>query len=254
MKRTFSLALAAALLLSACSMPIGTRMTDEQIGTAAALTVQAARASEPAPLPTATLPPPATQPQSAAPETPAPQWTSTLPSGEARANFDDTVNCRTGPGINYERVFQTKPGDSFRIVGYLPPGFFVISTGAGDCWVTSQFVTPAGDLKAVPTVTLPPTPIGGTPDAPSFSKNGWQWFCYGSGQVEVELSWRDNADNEKGYRIYRNGELVAELSANSTYYKEVILYPGGQGLTYRVEAFNEIGAAGASTEVLFCDL
>jgi hypothetical protein len=129
----------------------------------------------------------------------------------------------------------------------------VVSTSAGECWIDSEFATPVGNIKAVPTVTLPPTPLGGAPDAPSFSKNGWEWFCNGSGQVEVKLSWNDNSNTEKGYRIYRNEELVTELAANSTYFTEVIVYPGGEGLLYRVEAFNETGTASVSTEVLFCD-
>ncbi len=255
MKGILYFTLAAGLFVSACSMPVSSGMSEEQIGTAAAMTVQAARTenARTAPLPTATLPPPAAPEASVAPETPVVQLTSTLAKGEARANFDDVVNCRSGPGVNYDRVFQTKPGDSFRIVGYFPPGFIVISTGAGDCWLPSQFSTPVGDLQAVPTVTLPPTPIGGAPAAPTFGKNGWQWFCYGDGQTQVELSWKDNADNEKGYRVYRNEQLVAELGPNTTYYKEVIVYPGGAGLTYIVEAFNETGSASVSTQAMFCN-
>jgi hypothetical protein len=34
---------------------------------------------------------------------------------------------------------------------------------------------------------------------------------------------------------------------------ENVTYPGGQGLTYRVEAFNEVGASSGSTETLFCE-
>jgi hypothetical protein len=246
MNKIFSLMLITFFLLSSCSMATPTPMDDAQIGTAAAMTVQAALASQPTPLSTPT--------QKLAPETPIAQITSTPNLVEARANFDDAINCRVGPGVNYDRVFQTKAGDSFKIVGFFPPNFWVISTTAGECWVPGEFTTPVGNTKAVPTVTLPPTPLGGAPDAPSFSKNGWEWFCDGAGQVEVKLSWNDNSNTEKGYRIYRNEELVTELAANSTYFTEVIAYPGGQGLLYRVEAFNESGTASASTVALFCDL
>lgn len=248
MKKILALFMIATLFLTSCNLA-AQEVNQANIQTAAALTVQAALTTQ-TPLATATLA--AAPNQNAAPAETA-QSTATAENSEARANFDDVVNCRQGPGMNYDRVFQTKPGDSFKIVGFFPPNFWIISTSAGECWISGEFATPVGSLQAVPTVTMPPTPMGGAPDAPSFSKNGWQWFCYGSGQVEVELAWNDNSNAEKGYRIYRNDELVTELAANSTYFKEVIAYPGGQGLLYRIEAFNEIGAASVSTQVLFCD-
>ena len=247
MKQISSLMFAVLVALSACSMPSG-GMTDEEVAAAAEMTVQAALNA--APLAT----PVASSGQNFAPETPVMQLTSTLMPGEVRATFGDTVNCRKGPSVNYDRVMQVKAGDSFPIVGYFPPNFWVISTNAGECWVAGEFTTPVGDAQAVPTVTLPPASVEGAPEAPSFGKNGWSWFCYGSGQTEVTLNWEDNAVNEKGYRIYRNKELVTELSANSTFFKEVLVYPGGEGLQYVVEAFNEAGTSIVSTEVLFCDL
>lgn len=249
MKRFFSFTLAIGLFISSCSMPALNGMTDAEVATAAAMTVQAALAAVPRATPTLVV-----SNQNGAPETPIVQITSTPNAAEARANFDDAINCRLGPGVNYDRVFQTKPGDSFKIVGIFPPNFWVISTGAGECWISGEFATPMGNLQTVPTVTLPPTPAGGAPEAPTFSKNGWSWFCQGTGQVEVTLVWTDNANTEKGYRVFRNDELATELPANSTFFKEVLVYPGGQGLLYKIEAFNEVGAASVLTEILFCDL
>jgi hypothetical protein len=119
--------------------------------------------------------------------------------------------------------------------------------------VTAELATPSVNFSVVPTVTAPPTPQGGAPDAPTFpKKGGWTWFCDGTGNTEVTLNWNDNADRETGYRVYRNGELVMELPANTTTFNENIPYPGEQGLTYIVEAFNEAGGASGSTEALFC--
>ena len=163
------------------------------------------------------------------------------------------VNCRKGPSQNYERVTQLVPGQPVTIVGFLPPNYWLVSTVEGECWVTAELATPSVDFSAVPTVTAPPTPQGGAPQAPTFPKEGWTWFCDGAGNTEVTLHWNDNADHEIGYRVYRNGELVSELPANTTSFNENIVYPGEQGLIYIVEAFNEVGAASASTEALFCE-
>jgi len=163
------------------------------------------------------------------------------------------VNCRKGPSPNYERVTQLVPNQPVKIVGFLPPNYWLVSTVEGECWVTAELATPSVNFSAVPTVTAPPTPQGGAPQAPTFTKkDGWTWFCDGAGNTDVTLNWNDNADHETGYRVYRNGELVSELPANTTSYKENIVYPGEQGLTYTVEAFNEAGASSGSTETLFC--
>ncbi|GAB4538209.1 MAG: hypothetical protein Fur002_01310 [Anaerolineales bacterium] len=193
----------------------------------------------------------------------APQATPTLPPARIPRTpqpaepplirVGDVINCRTGPGVNYDRVAQILPGDSAPVIGFFPPNYWIVSTQNGACWVSGEFSTPMGSFAAVPTVTAPPTPLGGAPAAPTFAKNGWTWFCYGSGDTDIELAWKDNADSEKGYRVYRNGELIAELPANSTYFKETTPYPGGMGLQYTVEAFNESGAASAQTEILFCN-
>lgn len=202
-----------------------------------------------------------TSTQSAAPQaTPPVESTSTRTPPQqqrpAEAPFirvGEVVNCRTGPGINYDRVAQILPGDSAPVVGFFPPNYWIISTQNGACWITGEFSTPMGSFSAVPTVTAPPTPPGGAPAAPTFAKNGWTWFCYGSGDTDIELAWNDNADNEKGYRVYRNGELIAELPANSASFKETTPYLGGAGLQYTVEAFNQSGSASALTEILFCN-
>ena len=163
------------------------------------------------------------------------------------------VNCRKGPSKNYERVTQLVPNEPVKIVGFLPPNYWLVSTAAGDCWVTAELATPSVNFSAVPTVTAPATPQGGAPQAPTFpKKDGWTWFCDGAGNTEVTLNWNDNADRETGYRVYRNGDLIMELPANTTSFNENIVYPGEQGLTYIVEAFNEAGEASGSTAALFC--
>jgi hypothetical protein len=54
----------------------------------------------------------------------------------------------------------------------------------------------------------------------------------------VTLVWNDVADNEAGFFIYRNGELIQTLGPNTTTFTDHI----GEGqFRYGVEAFNEVG-------------
>ena len=233
MKRIISLALATSLFISSCNLP-DTSAPAPQIATAAALTVQAALNAIPLASPTK-------------------RGSEATPTySQPMASVGDVVNCRTGPGKNYDRVAQILPDQPVRIIGFFPPNYWIVSTVNGDCWLSGEFTTPSGDFTTVSTVTAPSTAQGGTPKAPSFTTNGWTWFCNGTGQTDVSLNWKDNASDEEGYRIYRNGELVIELPVDSTFFKESVLYPGGQGLLYKVEAFNEVGAVSASTNPMFC--
>ncbi len=64
-------------------------------------------------------------------------------------------------------------------------------------------------------------------------------------RYSIEISWNDRADNEAGYRVYRNGSLVSTLGPNATSYREDP--PRGGPYDYGVEAFNESGASSRPT-------
>lgn len=57
----------------------------------------------------------------------------------------------------------------------------------------------------------------------------------------VTIGWNDTAGNEDGYRVYREGELIAELSADVESYQDDP--PGSGPYTYGVEAFNGSGTS-----------
>lgn len=61
----------------------------------------------------------------------------------------------------------------------------------------------------------------------------------------ITLTWLDRADNETGYRVYRDGVLITTLSENAISY--VDNPPFGGPYTYAVEAFNEGGASSQAT-------
>jgi uncharacterized protein YraI len=236
MKRSIGVLLASCVFLSACNLPGGSP-TDQQIATSAALTVQAAIHISP----------------SADPSSGKGGATSTPASSQLVITVEDVTNCRTGPGTNYERVIQILPGQQVQVIGVYPPNYWIVSTSAGSCWVSADFATPMGNVQTVPTVPAPPTPEGGIPDAPTFLKDiGWTYFCYGTGDMEVTFKWRDNADNETGYRVLRNGEVIAELPANSTQFSDGMILLAGQSVTYQIEVYNPLGFARSMAVTLTC--
>lgn len=173
-------------------------------------------------------------------------------SGTAMASVGDVVNCRSGPGVNYERVTQILPSSPVQITGFFPPNYWIVNSDKGSCWLSGEFATPSGEFKSVPTVTAPPTPEGKKPSEPTFPKNGWTFVCYGPGQVDIVLNWNDKADNETGYRVLRNNEVAVELPANSTSFAETIPLNSGQTVNYQIQAYNQVGTTNSSTASITC--
>jgi hypothetical protein len=242
MKRILIATLIAGIFIISCSLPAATPQQNTDIATAAALTVQAALEAAVTPLATS----PTLAPQ---PAVPTPQST---PTSQPMISVGDVTNCRSGPGKNYDRITQVLPNEPVQIVGFLPSNYWVVSTVNGECWLSVEFATPSGNFGAVPRVTAPPTPLGGAPEPPTFSKNGWSFDCSIPGQASITLAWNDKADNESGYRVLRNGELVAELPADSTYYAETTALLSGQSVEYQIRAYNQIGEADSTVAKITC--
>lgn len=235
MKRIAPLMLALAIILSACNMPA--EETSPDIATAAALTVEAALNVTPLASPVVV----ATQPVNDA---------EPASDSQPLASFEDVTNCRTGPGVNYQRITQIPPLVSVEIVGFFPPNYWVVNTDAGPCWVAGEFVTPSGNVAVVPTVTAPPTPQGEGLQAVSIQK--WNISCnFETNEAEISLAWQDK-DGEEGYRILRNDEVVAELPANSTQFSEVITLLAGQTVGYTVVVFSAAGSETSKTITMGC--
>jgi hypothetical protein len=68
-----------------------------------------------------------------------------------------------------------------------------------------------------------------------------------AGLGKIRLSWVDAADNEDGYRIYRNQELLVELPANSASVVDAV--PSAGKYTYVVVAYNVAGEGSADIAV-----
>lgn len=167
----------------------------------------------------------------------------------------ESTNCRTGPGQDYEVVFTYLPGKKLEIVGRYDPGnFWLVNSSEspdGICWLWGEFVEVTGSYWAVSSVTPPPTATNPPPQAPVIER--YEFFCSSvSGQMEVTIVWADRATNETGYRIIRNGELAANLPANSTTFTDTIDLTASQSAAYRIEVFSPFGSASSSTINITC--
>ncbi|MCC6260869.1 MAG: SH3 domain-containing protein [Anaerolineales bacterium] len=225
--------LIGVIFLSACNLPAVNGAG--AISTSAALTVSAELSAVP-------------QASATAQATSAITITPTY--AEPLISVEGVTNCRTGPGTNYERVTQISPNEQVKVIGAYIPGYWIVSTSAGVCWISQEFATPSGSMSALPTVTAPATPTGNAPEGLSLQK--WYISCnYSTNQANVTISWTDE-DNETGYRVIRNGTDAIELAQNATQFAETITLLGGQSVGYEVEAYNGVGSTKSRAIVLYC--
>jgi hypothetical protein len=213
--------------------------------------------------PTAAVPPTETA-------TPAPLATATITVTASPTvplvSVSQSTNCRNGPSTAFDIVFVLNPGTKAEVVGKNTAlNYWIIKVpgGSGQCWLWGQYATVEGNIAALPEFSSPPTP---TPSVPAAVKNlTGDTSCQVAGnpilynEVHVELHWTDVANNEEGYRIFRNGELLATLAANSTSFEDdttlVLFFVIGQpppSVTYDVQAFNSAGKSDKKSITLDC--
>jgi hypothetical protein len=154
------------------------------------------------------------------------------------------VNCRFGPGLVYDVIGSLLEAETAPLAGRnVDDTWWWIERlrGVGHCWVSGAVVVVGGDLSEVPVIAAPPTPTPETtpPEAPTRFRIAAR-VCSGQ-QYSVSLEWIDNAENETGYRIYREGQVLTELAPDSIGYTDQPPYGGPY--TYLLEAFNEAGAS-----------
>lgn len=212
-------------LLGACNLPVTEKNDVLQTPTAARVT--ASRTLTPRP-PTATP-------------------TRELPA----IYFSDDTNCRTGPGLRFNKVTVIKKGEVAQIAGEPDQReYWVVKNpnGDGTCWVVRDFATPSGVISGIPTIISPSTPTPMPPPADP-SLTSWDFSCsYASleqttASVTIELIWKDASDFELGYNVYRNDILLASLPQNSGNFTDNVYLGAGETVTYYVEAWNYDGLA-----------
>ncbi len=169
-------------------------------------------------------------------------------------------NCRTGPGTVYPVVTALQQGAESPAEGRNNDNswWYILAAPNVRCWVSATVVEAIGPVAGLPALPAPPTPIPSPtpttvlipsptpttapvqiPTAPA------QFYiqdrvCNGQ-TYTVTLRWLDQSNNEQGFRVYRDGTLIATLSANEVQYTDSPPYGGPY--TYGVEAFNTAGAS-----------
>ena len=91
------------------------------------------------------------------------------------------------------------------------------------------------------------TTVGNTNNA-SLAAPGDLRYSYdcSSGSVNITLNWVDKADNEAGYRIFRDGAKLTDLPAGSTTYSDIA--PTSGSYQYTVAAFNAGGESASKVQ------
>jgi hypothetical protein len=242
------------LSLVGCSLP-GTAPSltvDEQAATVIAATVLAGTQDSDSVTVTATAPisPTAT---AGAPLTSGPSPTITPTYSTPMLKVLESTNCREGPGETYPLIFTHLANVELEIIGrYEPSNFWLVKSPqsqTGTCWLWGEYVEVTGSYWAVPTLTPPPTATLSPPNAPSIQS--WDFSC-NSGSLTFNLAWEDRATNEAGYRIFRDGEAVAELPPNTTTFSESIPIKSGENREYYLQVYGPSGTVNTSIMRLTC--
>ncbi|MCB0102160.1 MAG: hypothetical protein H6635_00565 [Anaerolineales bacterium] len=74
----------------------------------------------------------------------------------------------------------------------------------------------------------------------------YSYDCSG-GATRINITWQDLADNESGYRIYRDGVALVDLPAGTTTFEDTTAAPGSY--QYVVAAFNKEGESTSKLHV-----
>jgi len=239
----------------ACTMPLEQVAPPNEIQTAAALTLQviftpSATATVATPLVTNTISPLITQTLST---TGSPAVTITPTYSVPVLTVQESTNCRTGPGEEYEVVITYLSGKKLEIAGRYDPGnFWLVKSNespTGTCWLWGQYVEVVGSYWTVASVTPPPTATSAPPRGPGIIE--WHFSC-GGGTLTFTVNWADNATDEEGYRIFRNGEPIVELPPNSTTYTDLYSVSAEQSVEYYVQVHSPTGSANTSIMRMRC--
>lgn len=179
------------------------------------------------------------------------QISSSATPSSAFVRVHTDANCRFGPDTVYSVITSFKKGTELPAEGRNSNNtwWWVLIGGGQHCWVSASLVEVFGPATSLPVIPAPSTPVPTvTSQAPAPTAPVQLFYenvvC--NGQVyNISLRWTDTANNEQGFRVYRNGSLVTTLGANSTQYTDSPPYGGPY--TYAVEAYNSAGTSAQAT-------
>lgn len=162
-----------------------------------------------------------------------------LASGATFTAVQNT-NCRSGPSTNYEKLAVIPQGTQVQITARDPSGkYFIVNFNGQSCWVLGDIGTVAGNPSTVPQVT--PDQAASSP--PSKPGSLFYNFNCAAGTMTTVLNWKDSANNEAGYRVFRYDVLIADLPPNSSTFTDEVPITIGTGINFSVEAYNAAGAS-----------
>lgn len=258
-RRTLIAVNALLVAILACSLPAGPPPAPSP-DLAGTITPQAMALPQASLTPVSTFAPALTDVSSL---TPAPTGSPT-PS-IPQVNVTAPTNCRTGPGLVYDLLYTMQPGQTAEIIGKdTPDNYWIVKMpGGGTCWLWGQYAAVSGDTAALPEYPPPITPTPSLPADPtglhaSFSCS-MSLSPFPHNDVHVDLTWQDNAKNEQGYYIFRDGTLLATLQADTSSFSDnttmvALIPPGGPPphITYTVQAFNQAGKSKQLSKSISC--
>jgi hypothetical protein len=270
MKKTVAILCLLAITLSACNFPSqqgNLPSLEQQAATVVAQTLTASAMENPVPLasptakstekvplasPTSPTEAPTIQPNASA--------SPTSGTGTPTATYltvDSNTNCREGPGQSYSIVIILVPGTTYQMIGRTADNKYWVVTEIGkanSCWVPAEMSNAFGNVNLL-SVTTPsaPTSAAGALQPPTSLR--YEYSCVYNGvnsDITVKLSWKDQSNDEDGFRVYRDGVLVATMDANTTFYSEVFAGAASFLYSYRVSSFNTTGEAMGDTITFSC--
>jgi hypothetical protein len=151
------------------------------------------------------LVPPTDTPTESPPDQPTPTTTFTATLSVPMVEVSVNTNCRTGPGLVYDRVSALLIGQEAEVVARSADGaYWVIRnpSGSGTCWLWGFYATVQGPTAGLPVWDPPPTPTLEatiTPTATITPSNTPAPTTYKTGPLEITQTW--GADLDEGVII-----------------------------------------------------
>ncbi|MFN2215518.1 MAG: hypothetical protein ACK2TS_01105 [Anaerolineales bacterium] len=222
--RSFAIMAIAVILLSSCGIP--NKTTDVPTESAADIVLQTAQGAAAATLtqqamliPTSTNTPTPTMTLEPTTFSTAAPTLSNVPM----LSVSKDTNCRTGQGVEFEKVGGLFAGNMTEIIGIdSTGGYFYIrnpDNPQGFCWIVGTFVTIVGDISYVPRFTPMPKPTivsSGTPEPTFAISSAVMKVCNSSYWFDVEVLNNGNLVWTSGsVAVYDAGPPITTIAANA---------------------------------------
>lgn len=170
-------------------------------------------------------------------ETPIPP--SETPSVPAEITLTKNSNCRMGPSTFYNIADQISSEKVLKVIGRNADSTWwqVVNATGRECWIFNENADESTDFSSLEVKEGLPLP---TPPGQFFITN--QSCQPGIKKFTVAMKWTSGGPGETGFRIYRDGEMIAEVKATKFTHQDNFA-PLNKNLSYEIESVNENGAS-----------